>query len=268
MKGEKFLVVGKDKKMCACRDRIISKGYRCECTDKQEVLSVIPDYRYIILPLPTLCDGFITGTKIEIKAFISALTDKQTVFFGNISDSIFPLTAYSYYYNEAFLCANSCLTAQGVLRLILENVERDINLLSVAVLGYGRCGKEICRYLRNSGFSVTSFSRRTQTRLQAESNGVLSDDIKNITEKLYGFDIIVNTVPSNIIDKNSLAKFNDNSLYIETASKPFGFDVSEIDSCSFRYVSASGLPGRFTPISAGENIADTVLDIIKEGKHE
>ena len=268
MQGEKFLVVGKDKKMCACRDRIIAKGYECRCADETDFSEIVNNYKNIILPLPTVRDGYIAGTKISVDELASVVNENQTVFNGNAQQSFLPFKVCSYYRNDDFLRYNSRLTAQGTLRIILENCERDINELSAAVIGYGSCGKEICRVLQNNGISVTSFSRRTQTRLLAEKDGLLSENIESITEKIYGFDIIVNTVPANIIDESSLEKLNGNNLYIEIASKPFGFDISQVDRYAFRFVHAPGLPGKFTPTGAGKNIADTVLDIIKEGTHE
>ena len=78
----------------------------------------------------------------------------------------------------------------------------------------------------------------------------------------------MNTVPHNILSKKTMEKLTKRNLYIEIASKPYGFNINEIDKYNFRYVLAESLPGRFTPTSAGANIADTVIEMIKEDKNE
>ena len=65
-----------------------------------------------------------------------------------------------------------------------------------------------------------------------------------------------------------MEKLTKQNLYVEIASKPYGFNINEIDKYNFRYVLAESLPGRFTAESAGAYIADTVTEILKEGKNE
>ena len=86
--------------------------------------------------------------------------------------------------------------------------------------------------------------------------------------KIRDFDIIVNTVPYNILDRGTMERLTSKNLYVEIASKPYGFNINETDKYNFRYILAESLPGRFTPTSAGANIADTVIELIKEGKDE
>lgn len=253
-----FLILGNDEKMKSCKKRLNELGFRADTFEEN---TVIDNYNCIVLPLPTVKDGCITGTDISVEQLNSMLTDKHTVFCGNVSPDIFSCRAFSYYNDKGFLIKNSRLTAQGTLKIILENVKDDLRCLSAAVIGYGRCGREICRTLRNTGVEVTSFSRRNETLVMAENDGMHSESIININKKLSNFDIIINTVPCNIIDTSGLEMKN---LYIEIASKPYGFNITETDKSGFRYVLAESLPGKFTPVSAGRNIADTVAGI-KEG---
>lgn len=258
MKDNNFLVFGKNKKMLACAGRLEQLGYEAVCFDGTEPDSEIKNHDKIILPLPTLDDGRILGTNLNFEYFCSLLAEDCTVFCGNVSTKAFPCRAYSYYENENFIAANSRLTAQGTLRLVLENTEKDISTLKIAVIGYGHCGREICRLLKSCSADVTSFSRRSE----AENDGLKADKTENINLRLSEFDIIINTVPCNIIDRNALGQLTQDNVYIEIASKPYGF--AHGDNLNFRYIPAGGLPGRFTPVSAGINIADTVISMMKE----
>lgn len=261
---KKILVFGSDRKMISCRKRLRELGFNAVCSEGDGWEALVRNTDMIILPLPTVANGCISGVPFE--SFCAQLSEKHTVFCGNISEDVFPCRAYSYYYDGGFLIKNSRLTAQGTLKLILENTETDLHSMKTAVIGYGRCGREICRSLKNNGADVTSFSRRSQSLTAAENDGMHSENIKHLNEKLGDFDITVNTVPCNIIDKKGLERLTERNLYVEAASRPYGFNIAEADKYNFRYVLAESLPGKFTPVSAGINIADTVAGMIKESE--
>lgn len=265
MSDEKILIIGKNEKMTACRNRLSDAGLCAVCADSEAVKNgIIKNYKNIVLPLPTMSGEHISETDITLNDFCGLLSDDCTVFCGNISEKIFPCRAYSYYTDEQFIIKNARLTAQGTLRLILDNVKTDICKMTAAVTGYGYCGKEICRLLKACGFDVTSFSRRSETLAEAEKDGMSTADIKDINRRISEFDITVNTVPFNIISADSLKTLTEKNIYIEIASAPCGVDRAQAEKYDFRYISAGGLPGRFTPVSAGINIAETILTELKE----
>lgn len=259
-----FLIIGNDEKMRSCKKRLNELNIEADCLDAEISESLIGRYGNIILPLPTIANGCISGTGISVSSFNSILDGRQTIFCGNIKPDIFSCRAFSYYEDEGFLIKNSRLTAQGTLRIILDNISEDLHSLSAAVIGYGRCGKEICKILKNAGLRVTSFSRRRETITLAENDGVCAEHCRNINSKAGSFDITVNTVPFNLIDSSGLEKLTNDNIYIEIASKPYGFNIAGADKFNFRYVLAESLPGKYTPVSAGRNIADTVAGMIKE----
>lgn len=260
----KFLIFGSDEKMLSCKKRLDQLGFSAECISHDAIEEQITSYKNLILPVPTVTDGCVSGISFEL--FCSMLKSENIVLCGNISPKEFPCKAYSYYFNDDFLLKNSRLTAQGTLRIILDNIKTDIQHMRAAVLGYGNCGKEICAILKRNGADVTSFSRRDESVEAARKSGMKSERIKLVEENLSSFDVIVNTVPCNIISTDTLKSLTENNLYVEIASKPYGFDAADMDKYDFRYVPAGSLPGKFTPVSAGINIADTVADIIKESE--
>lgn len=267
MQGEKFLLLGTDRKMMSCKKRLEEKGYFAVCLDGEDVAYALARYNNIILPLPTVANGYITGTRLSVAELVENIGDEQRVFYGNLNGNPFGKNGISYY-NESFLVINSRLTAQGVLRLILESIDVDMYSLNVAVLGYGRCGSAVCRLLQANGADVTSVSRRAYSAVCAENERHRAIGFDEFFKEISNFDVIVNTVPYNILGKDSTERLTKRNLYIEIASKPYGFNINEIDKYNFRYILAESLPGRFTPSSAGVGIADTVIEIMKEGENE
>lgn len=267
MKADNFLIAGSDKKMIECKNRLKHLGYEAVSFEGEAFWENLDCYNNIILPLPSISNGTVAGTGKTLNYLKSLLKSDQRVFYGNIENIISNDFGCSYYYDESFLVKNSRLTAQGVIKIILENTERDLFLLNAAVIGYGRCGKAVCRTLMNNGLDVTSFSRSSKSKAFAENDGCKIKDISEIDLLISSFDIIINTVPHNIISERGIETLSQDNLYIEVASKPYGFDISKSDIFNFKYVLGSSLPGKYTPVSAGVNIADTVIEILKEGKY-
>jgi dipicolinate synthase subunit A len=263
MKVTKILLLGNDKKVQECRNRFISQGFSAEIEFDKTILNKLQTYDCIVLPLPTVSNGLISGTDFTVEELLDNKRPEQYVFFGNI-DLTGVSKCFSYYYDETFLLKNSLLTAQGVLKLLVENTDSCIFGTKVAVIGYGRCGKMISSMLKGFGTKVTVFARRNASIAQAYFDGYLSENISVINDVIGNFDVIVNTVPGHIITESGISKLSSNNIYIEVASKPYGFDINKTDLFNFKYILGESLPGRFFPRSAGINIADTVIEILKE----
>ena len=67
-------------------------------------------------------------------------------------------------------------------------------------------------------------------------------------------DILINTVPAEIIDKNILSRLRKDVLLIDIASPPFGVDIGLAGSYGINAVRALGLPGKYAPEEAGRLI--------------
>ena len=84
MQAEKFLVIGSDKKMQACRSRLNELGFEASCCDGESLKKRLPHYRSIILPIPTVANGFISGTSASFAISFQRISS----FFTEISVAI------------------------------------------------------------------------------------------------------------------------------------------------------------------------------------
>ena len=78
MQAEKFLVIGSDKKMQACRSRLTDLGFDASCCDGDTLKQTLPFYCNIILPIPTLANGVISGTGISVSELCEKLSEMST----------------------------------------------------------------------------------------------------------------------------------------------------------------------------------------------
>lgn len=214
----------------------------------------ISDADYIILPF-----------NAKPENYIGKINSNQAVFCFK-TDGFCEICNAKSYCTQEYTEKNSLMTAQGTLAVLLENINELLNEKRIAVLGYGHCGKAICNLLKRYTSNISCYARS-----EIRQKEILRDGIAcryTVDKSVAKEDIIINTIPYNVLNEEILNSLNENSLYIEVASAPYGFDVSGADNYKFKFVSASGLPGKYTPISAGGNIAQAVIGIIKEDGYE
>ena len=79
------------------------------------------------------------------------------------------------------------------------------------------------------------------------------------------FDVIFNTVPVMLFDRELLTKMDRGTLLIDLASRPGGVDFNAAAELQIKTIWALSLPGRVAPKSSGLFIKNTILNMIKEG---
>ena len=172
---------------------------------------------------------------------------------------------------EDILIKNARFTAEGAIMRAMELTDTSILGSSIAVIGYGRIGQYLSRLLVSWGAKVTVYARREASLAQAASDGCLVCNTANLSNITQGYHVIFNTVPARLISKETLSKISCDTLLMDLASPPFGFDpdmASELTSrCGLGIVFAPALPGRYAPQSAGYVLADSICASLQKGGH-
>lgn len=286
IKEEKFLLIGGDKRQIYIADYLEKQGKsvslyalpeyssRCIKNLKQE----IGNYDFIILPLPVTKDNKNLFTVVPIKEtldeIISYINEKQIVFAGMSGKGIETkirnkgAVIYDYFKREDVTVMNTVPTVQGVLKVIFENIEYTVHSSNCAVFGYGRIAKLAASTLASLGADVTVCVRKISDIALAEVNGLKGCRIIDFYKIADKFDIIINTVPSLVIDRKILEKVNKKCLITDVASAPFGTDFAAADELGIKAMQCSSLPGKVAPETAGKIIAEGIINILKEEGYE
>lgn len=273
-----FLFIGGDKRRGFAVDYIKAAGYKVtvaeDCADFENMAKVAD---YIVLPLPVSRDGInvnspLSMAPVSLKRVFRAVNAGQTVFAG-MPDTEFAdkikckgVKLYDYYQNEALTIFNSVSTAEGVIHEIIGSTEINIQGAKTALFGYGRSASAIAKRLVALGAEVWVFARSERDRAAAESDGCKAVHLNRKTESGADFDVVVNTIPSLVVTADFVEKLPASALIVEIASAPYGVDFSAAEEKGIRAVKAPSLPGRCAPKSAGEAIARTILNAIKEAE--
>jgi len=143
---------------------------------------------------------------------------------------------------------NNSLTVDGVMADIKDK-KNDIS----CILGYGKLGKEIYLRLKDKGIKTYVISRPKEIIYKDKVENYYPLSSQNITEVFKTCDIIINTIPYNIIPE--IALNSSNKPYIlDIASFPYGInsDIIKKYKDKINYKLYLGIPSAFAPKKASE----------------
>ncbi len=248
-------------------------------TDKINLIENIDDVPYevdhIILPLPVSQDGEyinapFSSRKIAASELIPHIKNGGIVFGGKFDDAsrkIFinsGIETIDYFDREELNVLNAVPTAEGAVQIAMEETASTIYGQNILITGFGRISKVLIKILNGMGANVTVTARKYSDLAWAEIYGCKSVHTSSLHECIDKFDIIFNTVPAVLFDEYMLNKLRKDTLMIDLASKPGGVDFNIAGKLGLKVIWALSLPGKVAPVSSGEIIAGTVLNILKE----
>ena len=88
--------------------------------------------------------------------------------------------------------------------------------------------------------------------------------LNDLDKYLEKFDIIINTIPFQILDKNRLDLLKKDIVIIDLASNPGGVDRKAAKEKNIKLIWALSLPGKVAPVTSAEFIKETLYHALKE----
>ena len=169
-----------------------------------------------------------------------------------------------YFAREELTIRNAVPTAEGALEILLHQRSRTLWGSAVLLLGFGPVGQALGVRLAALGAAVTVLARRPAQRALAESLGLRAAPLARLPALAPAFDTVVNTVPAQVLSAEVLARLRPESLIIDLASRPGGTDFGAAARCGHRALHALSLPAACAPETAGEAVAQTVCEMLRE----
>ena len=195
---------------------------------------------------------------------------KHKVFIaGNISNDAKVKLEQEYYKvidimkQEELVILNTIATAEGALEVAIKNTDTIIHGSRVLILGFGRVAKMVAKKFDGISAKVTCAARKNADLAWIRALGYNAVNINDLGEDLKQYDIIINTVPQMIIDKQEMKYMNKNVLLIDLASTPGGINTEDAQKMNLKFVWALALPGKVAPVTSAEFIRDTIYDVLK-----
>lgn len=165
---------------------------------------------------------------------------------------------------EELAILNSISTAEGAIQIAMEETNFTLHNSNVLILGFGRIGKVIAKMLQGIGANVYCEARKNEDLAWIKTYGYKEIPLSKLDDNLSDKDIIINTIPSIILDENRLKLLNKNCLVIDLASKPGGVDKEAAIIKKIKVIWALALPGKVAPYSAAKCIKQAIYNKIKD----
>lgn len=272
-----FGVLGGDARQRAVAATLKQLGYAVQTLGlyEQEEEEKALGAQVYIMGLPCTKDGQslwmpLCEKKRALWDVTSQIKKGQWIFGGNLPlELVFQweqsgARVVDYFKSEALAIHNAQLTAEGTIGLLLSHLPHALLGARVVLLGYGRIARALAPLLQAFHTEITVVARRAEQRAWVQSIGCRAVPFTELSQVLPAADIILNTAPSLLLDEELLGQVPKTCMIVELASAPGGIDLEAAQRLGITVVPAPGLPGLYSPQTAGELIALQVLAMLEE----
>lgn len=218
---------------------------KIETMYSDEVISLTED---VVRQTPNHCTIY-TG---NANAYLKNIThDKQLV---------------ALFYRDDLAVYNSIPTAEGALKLIMEQTDVTVHGSNVMILGFGRVGKTVVNLFSSVGANVRVAVRKSADIARVTEMGLTPVKLEKLEQEIVGMDTVINTIPHPVIDADIIAAMETSTLIVDIASAPGGTDFAFAKTHGIKAMHALGLPGKTAPKSAGRIIGNVLLELLRKQK--
>lgn len=281
-------IVGGDLRIIRLIEMLISDGYKVYtyglemseellqmdvemCSTIEETVSYS---KVVVGPIPLSSDRKNVSTpfskvKLSLEDFLKAIKGKKLIA-GNILEFFKEeLNKEEIQYidlikREEFAVLNAIATAEGTIQIAMEETQRTVHGAKVLVMGFGRIGKVLAKMLDGIGAKVSCEARKDEDLAWVKAYGFEPIHLNNLNDKLSKFDIIINTIPFQILNNDRLELVKKDVVLIDLASNPGGVDRKAAREKGLKLIWALSLPGKVAPLTSADFIKEVLYHVLEE----
>ena len=233
--------------------------------DKLE--NAVEDSEIIVLGIPVMQDNDLIKASVptSLTHLLTCINENQKVYGGVIKDKLLSglqkknIEYFDFMKSEEFAIMNTIPTVEGAIEFAIRETNITLHDANVLVLGFGRIGKLLSKILKDLGSKVEVTARKQEDFAWIDTYGYAKVKYSELDERLEKYDIIFNTIPTMILDKERLENVNKESLIIDLAAKPGGVDFDVANDIGIKTNWALALPGKVAPKSAAKYMKNILL---------
>ncbi len=277
----KICFIGGDRRSISTALFLKSKGYDVsviglksneQLTEYTDLTNAIKNSDVIVLPLPLTRDNVTVNAPLCDENYYLADIIKlkpHYVFGGIIKDGFKEnlkksgIKYFDYYDSEYLTVKNAVLTAEAALSIAISETDGSIYNSKSVVIGYGRIGKQLSKYLKALGSEVIATSRNDGTLATIEADGIISLKTDNCIKNSLNADYVFNTVPYPVLNSSFFDKCSPDLMFLDLASNS-GIDLTKAKLRNLKCGVYGGLPGKYSSKTAGNYVAEEIIKHLNE----
>lgn len=261
---KKITIIGGDRRLQILKNSLTEMGYLVDSLGlEKDDTADIKTSSFIVLPVPTTKDGKNVFTPFSEKSIPLSYIAEQTT-----RDQLILCCNYlfenklcvDYGSLDSYALLNAVPTAEGAIKIAIENTPYTLWKSRVLVIGYGRVGKILSDRLKNMGCDVTVSARKPADFAMLDALGFKTTHTAHLNDKPLEYDIVFNTVDVKVIDDKTFK--NSPARLIVDLSSSGGFNPIAAEENGIKAIKAPGLPGKVAPETAADILCGTITHII------
>ncbi|WP_164668947.1 dipicolinic acid synthetase subunit A [Virgibacillus doumboii] len=182
--------------------------------------------------------------------YLSSVTDKHNI-------SLIPL-----FNRDDVAIYNSIPTAEGTIMMAIEHTDYTIHSSRVIVVGFGRVGNTVANKFSALGAKVSVCARSIMDLARITEMGLTAIPLDKLHEHTDECDLLINTIPAQVVTKKSIQQLPPHAFIIDLASKPGGTDFDYAQQRGIKATLARSLPGIVAPKTSGKIMADVIKQFL------
>ena len=234
----------------------------------------IKKYDLILFPISGVGNDFIIKGEKNFKVEADLLKDVKEnclIFSGIKTNCLEEMMKYckkniNFLMNdESIIKENSIITVEGIISDIITNTDITINKSKVLVIGYGNIGSYLTKVLNDlkALVSVSVILDKDKNLLdKLKINSVYSNDISSMRKVISESDIIINTVPSLVLNEYYINYMKSNCYVLDIASYPHGIDQDALNNKNIKNKIYLGIPSIVAPKTAGKILSKKIDSVV------
>jgi dipicolinate synthase subunit A len=165
--------------------------------------------------------------------------------------------------DDALSILHAVPTAEGAIRIAIENTEETLLGMDVLCIGFGRIGVTVAQGFEGMRSRVSVAARNPVQLARAGVMNMTPIELRNLKSQVGNFGLIVSSAAGRVLEKDLLALTRPDVVIIDLCSPPGSVDFKGAKALGRKTIWGRALAGR-APRRAGRDEWQVLMRILRE----
>jgi dipicolinate synthase subunit A len=165
--------------------------------------------------------------------------------------------------DDALSIMHAVPTAEGAIRIAIENTDDTLLGMDVLCIGLGRVGVSVAQAFEGMKSRVSLAARNPAQLARAWAMNTVPIDLRQLQSQIGNFGLIVSSAAGRVLEKDLLELTRPDVVIIDLCSPPGSVDFEAAKALGRKTIWARGQAGR-EPRRAGHDEWQVLMRILRE----